>query len=159
MDDIVSAKVDVEAVERIFKPTDELLLPEELQHLNDNEIRRLDKSLVKRLDCTLMPVVVLLFLLNILDRNNIANAKIAGLAKTLGITNAQYNTCLMIFYVGCEYLACQFEIAQDGLLIFERRCNHTVALESHYSESAPVNLYLWNHFCMGCCVNVASFYP
>lgn len=159
MDDIVNAKVDVETVERIIKLTDELPLPEELQHLNGNEIQKLDKSLVKRLDCTLMPVVVLLFLLNILDRNNIANAKIAGLTKTLGITNAQYNTCLMIFYVGCEYLVCQLEIAQDGLLIFECRCNHTVTLESHYSESAAVNLYLWNHFCMGCCIYVTSFHP
>jgi hypothetical protein len=35
-------------------------------------------------------------------RNNIANAKIAGLPKTLAITNTQYNTCLMIFYVGCQ---------------------------------------------------------
>jgi hypothetical protein len=34
--------------------------------------------------------------------NNIANAKIAGLPDTLGISNAQYNTCLMIFYVGCK---------------------------------------------------------
>ncbi|KAF2813010.1 MFS general substrate transporter [Mytilinidion resinicola] len=49
---------------------------------------------------TLMPVVALLFPLNILDRNNIANAKISGFTTTLGISNDQYNTCLMIFYVG-----------------------------------------------------------
>jgi hypothetical protein len=42
-----------------------------------------------------MPVVVLLFLLNILDRDNIANAKIAGLPDTLGISNSQYCTILV----------------------------------------------------------------
>lgn len=102
MDAIAPHKVDVEAVETIAKPTQELPLPEELQHLSTNEIKTLNKALVKRLDCTLMPVVIILFLLNILDRNNIANAKVAGLPKTLGITNSEYNTCLMIFYVGCE---------------------------------------------------------
>jgi hypothetical protein len=103
MDAIVSSKPSTEAIEKIDGPLDELPLPEELQHLDQNGQRKLERSLVKRLDCTLMPVVSLLFLLNILDRNNIANAKIAGLTKTLGITNAQYNTCLMIFYVGCEF--------------------------------------------------------
>lgn len=102
MDRIDTAKQDVEAVEKIILPLEYLPLPDELQHLNEDDISKLNKSLVKRLDCTLMPVVVLLFLLNILDRNNIANAKIAGLPDTLGISNSQYNTCLMIFYVGCK---------------------------------------------------------
>lgn len=39
------------------------------------------------------------FWLNILDRNSIANAKIAGLPKDLNMNNGQYNTCLLIFYV------------------------------------------------------------
>lgn len=102
MSDIITQKVDVEVVENAFKPSNELPLPEELQHLDQEGIERLNKSLVKRLDCTLMPVVVLLFLLNILDRNNIANAKISGLTVTLNISDLNYNTCLMIFYVGCE---------------------------------------------------------
>ncbi|ORY66004.1 major facilitator superfamily domain-containing protein [Pseudomassariella vexata] len=49
---------------------------------------------------TLMPVVFILFLLNILDRNNIASAKIVGLPQTLGLTNSEYNTCLLMFYIG-----------------------------------------------------------
>jgi hypothetical protein len=101
-DTIAPPKPSFEATEIVKPAFDDLPLPEELQHLGPDELRVLEKSLVRRLDCTLMPVVALLFLLNILDRNNIANAKIAGLTETLGITNDQYNTCLMIFYVGCE---------------------------------------------------------
>lgn len=101
-DAIAPPKASVEAAEIIKPAFDNLPLPDELQHLDADELRLLERSLVRRLDCTLMPVVALLFLLNILDRNNIANAKIAGLTKTLHITNDQYNTCLMIFYVGCE---------------------------------------------------------
>ncbi|KAF2656246.1 MFS general substrate transporter [Lophiostoma macrostomum CBS 122681] len=99
-DVIVPQKPSLEATEIIKPAFDDLPLPDELAHLGPEEQRQLERSLVRRLDCTLMPVVALLFLLNILDRNNIANAKVAGLPKTLGITNDQYNTCLMIFYVG-----------------------------------------------------------
>lgn len=104
MGDVIAnnPKASFEETEKIVAQLDDLPLPEELQHLDEDGRVKLERSLVRRLDCTLMPVVALLFLLNILDRNNIANAKIAGLTKTLHITNAQYNTCLMIFYVGCK---------------------------------------------------------
>lgn len=56
--------------EHINKPwhllPDDLPLPEELAHLPEDEIRRLDRRLTKTLDMTLLPVVFLLFLLNIL---------------------------------------------------------------------------------------------
>ncbi|KAJ5754580.1 hypothetical protein N7533_004123 [Penicillium manginii] len=101
MDDIAQSKPGTEAVEYV-KPglLQQLPLPAELGSLGSDEIEQLEKGLVRRLDTCLLPSVVILFLMNILDRNNIANAKIAGLPDTLGITNTQYNTCLMIFYVG-----------------------------------------------------------
>ncbi|KAK8017783.1 hypothetical protein PG993_014109 [Apiospora rasikravindrae] len=79
---------------------DELPLPAELAHLSRDEQQHLDRCLTKILDMTLMPVVFILFLLNILDRNNIASAKISGLTTTLGMTNSEYNTCLLMFYIG-----------------------------------------------------------
>jgi len=51
------------------------------------------------MDFRLMPILIIMFWLNILDRNSIANAKIAGLPKDLHMTNGQYNNCLLIFYV------------------------------------------------------------
>jgi hypothetical protein len=45
------------------------------------------------------------FWLNILDRNSIANAKIAGLPEDLHMSNGDYNNCLLIFYaVSCAVL-------------------------------------------------------
>lgn len=79
---------------------DDLPLPEELAHLTHHEQRRMERRVTRRLDMTLMPVVFILFLLNILDRNNIASAKISGLTETLNMTNSEYNTCLLMFYVG-----------------------------------------------------------
>ncbi|OMP86159.1 putative transporter [Diplodia seriata] len=93
----------VEAIEKIglaAPAPDDLPLPECLVTLGPDELRRLERSLVRRLDFTLLPVVLLLFLLNIIDRNNIASAKIVGITETLNLTNNQYNTCLLLFYVG-----------------------------------------------------------
>ncbi|KAK8038339.1 hypothetical protein PG994_015106 [Apiospora phragmitis] len=90
--------------EQVDKPQyllpDGLPLPDELAHLSQEEERNLNRRLTKMLDIILMPIVFILFLLNILDRNNIASAKISGLTTTLGMTNSEYNTCLLMFYVG-----------------------------------------------------------
>lgn len=43
---------------------------------------------------------------SILDRNNFTNARLGGLEDDIGLTGHQYNTCLMIMYVG--YLLFQF---------------------------------------------------
>lgn len=40
--------------------------------IQDDHSRKLERSLVRKLDMTLMPVVWLLYLFNYLDRNNIA---------------------------------------------------------------------------------------
>lgn len=77
-----------------------LPLPEEIAHLTREEQDSLEKRIVRKMDMRLMPILIVMFWLNILDRNSIANAKIAGLPKDLHMTNANYNNCLLIFYVG-----------------------------------------------------------
>ncbi|RDW92712.1 uncharacterized protein DSM5745_00034 [Aspergillus mulundensis] len=95
------AKQQIETIDKVgIPPLQELPLPAELEERTPEDLELLENKLVRRLDFHLMPAVVILFLMNILDRNNIANAKISGLPASLGITNTQYNTCLMIFYVG-----------------------------------------------------------
>lgn len=156
MEDIIAnkPKASLETTEKIVAQLDDLPLPEELQHLDEEERHTLNRSLVRRLDCTLMPVVALLFLLNILDRNNIANAKIAGLTTTLGITNSQYNTCLMIFYVGCKTLNTILEQSLNS----RRRCNHSAAFQHDHHQSPSINLHLLHHFGVGSRLHVPGFY-
>jgi hypothetical protein len=45
---------------------DQLPLPDEIAHLTRDDCQRLERKLTRRLDMTLLPVVFLLFLLNIL---------------------------------------------------------------------------------------------
>lgn len=58
-----------------------------------------EKKLKRKLDarCSLF---VLIYIMNYLDRNNIAAARLGGLQEDLGIDNTEYATCLSILYVG-----------------------------------------------------------
>ncbi|KAI0641721.1 MFS general substrate transporter [Trametes meyenii] len=47
-----------------------------------------------------MPIAVWLYLASYIDRANIGNAKVLGLAASLHLTNNQYNWALSIFFIG-----------------------------------------------------------
>ncbi|KAF3031507.1 hypothetical protein E8E12_001738 [Didymella heteroderae] len=57
-------------------------------------------ALVRKLDMRIMPALFCLYFLNKLDQNAIANARLNGLEKDLGLRGTQYNTCISILYVG-----------------------------------------------------------
>ncbi|EKC99974.1 nicotinamide mononucleotide permease [Trichosporon asahii var. asahii CBS 8904] len=77
----------------------------ELSGLDEVELAALDKRTTRKIDILMMPGLILLFLLNYIDRSNIAVAKVAGVDKTLGLTTTQYNTCVSVMYAG--YVAFQ----------------------------------------------------
>ncbi|KAL3463428.1 major facilitator superfamily domain-containing protein [Aspergillus heterothallicus] len=60
---------------------------------------RVEKSLKRKLDarCSLF---VLIYIMNYLDRNNIAAARLKGLQADLDLNYSEYATCLSILYVG-----------------------------------------------------------
>lgn len=45
-------------------------------------------------------MIVIMYILNYLDRNNIAAAKLAGLIEDLHLTGDQFNTSVSILFVG-----------------------------------------------------------
>lgn len=66
----------------------------------DPERRKVvEKSMLRKLDarCSLF---VLIYIMNYLDRNNIAAARLKGLQEDLNLTDTQYATSLSILYVG-----------------------------------------------------------
>ncbi|RAL04716.1 putative MFS transporter [Aspergillus ibericus CBS 121593] len=58
-----------------------------------------EKQIIKRFDRKLVPFLALLYLLSFLDRSNIGNAKIAGLADDLHLSSSQYEWLLTAFYI------------------------------------------------------------
>lgn len=69
-------------------------------HAMDPEHRaRVEKSMKRKLD-TRCGLFVLIYIMNYLDRNNIAAARLRGLQADLNLDSTQYATCLSILYVG-----------------------------------------------------------
>jgi fucose permease len=59
-----------------------------------------EKALVRKIDLRIFPVLILFFILNFIDRNNFANARLKGLEKDLHLSDVQYQTCISILLVG-----------------------------------------------------------
>ncbi|POR39773.1 Major facilitator superfamily transporter [Tolypocladium paradoxum] len=68
-------------------------------HIDPGRRVIVEKQLKRKLDarCALF---VLIYIMNYLDRNNIAAARLKGLQDDLKLDNTQYATCLSILYVG-----------------------------------------------------------
>ena len=55
-----------------------------------------EPALIRKIDMRVIPVLCLLYLFTFLDRVNIANAAVYGMAKELGLVGNQYNIALTI---------------------------------------------------------------
>ncbi|KAI5238621.1 MFS general substrate transporter [Aureobasidium subglaciale] len=70
----------------------------------------IEKRVIRKLDWHLVPLLMALYLLAFLDRSNIGNAKIAGMAKALDMVDNpdRYTWLLTIFYIA--YILFQFQV-------------------------------------------------
>ena len=59
--------------------------------MSDDERFVREAVLVRKIDLRLMPMIILMYIMNYLDRNNIAAARLAGLQKELKLTSTQYS--------------------------------------------------------------------
>ena len=78
--------------------------PELIQNLSPEERQHRETALVRKIDFRLLPMIVLMYILNYLDRNNIAAARLAGLQDPtskggLALTSTQYLTSVSILFV------------------------------------------------------------
>lgn len=91
--EVDAEKERIENLEHVAEPRP--VLP----HVDPARRVAIEKSLKRKLDarCSLF---VLIYIMNYLDRNNIAAARLKGLQRDLDLTYNQYSTCLSILYVG-----------------------------------------------------------
>ncbi|KAF2496780.1 pantothenate transporter liz1 [Lophium mytilinum] len=65
------------------------------------EVRQATELKLKRkIDLRLMPMIILMYIMNYLDRNNIAAVRLAGLQDELDLSSTQYQTVISILFVG-----------------------------------------------------------
>ncbi|CEL53273.1 putative transporter C1683,12 OS=Schizosaccharomyces pombe (strain 972 / ATCC 24843) GN=SPBC1683.12 PE=3 SV=1 [Rhizoctonia solani AG-1 IB] len=63
------------------------------------ERRKLEKKLLRKIDAR-MSIMVIIYILNSIDRNNAAAARLRGFEEDLGLQGQEFATILSIFYVG-----------------------------------------------------------
>ncbi|KAL4933995.1 uncharacterized protein BDV17DRAFT_72169 [Aspergillus undulatus] len=76
-----------------------------------------ERALRWKIDLRVFPVLIVLFILNFIDRDNFANARLKGLEEDLGLTDVEYQTCISILLVG--YIA--FQVPSNMVLNILRR--------------------------------------
>ena len=52
-------------------------------------------KLRSKIDKRLMPMVIIMYIMNYLDRNNIAAVRLAGLQDELNLSSTQYQVCAL----------------------------------------------------------------
>jgi MFS transporter, ACS family, DAL5 transporter family protein len=67
----------------------------------DEEARKaLDKQVLRKVDARLLPMLIFMYLLNFLDRSNLAQARQGTLEEDLGMESTDFNLATSIFFVG-----------------------------------------------------------
>lgn len=75
------------------------LTPCQQPRYDDKETKRI----LRKVDLRLIPMLTLLYVLSFLDRSNIANANVAGMSETLGLSGTQYNLANTVFCTHPRY--------------------------------------------------------
>jgi hypothetical protein len=65
--------------------------PELVRKMSSEERVAAEARLRRKIDIRLLPMIVLMYILNYLDRNNIAAAALAGLKTDLKLTSVQFS--------------------------------------------------------------------
>ncbi|KAB8221022.1 major facilitator superfamily domain-containing protein [Aspergillus novoparasiticus] len=75
-------------------------MPASLSALSGSEYTTLGRKAILKLDSRVMPCMVIMYIMNYLDRQNIASAKLAGIEEDLSMNDVQYQTCISILFIG-----------------------------------------------------------
>jgi len=101
---------------------------EKMQSTNTKIIRRA----TLKIDLYVIPIMGMFYLLSFLDRSNIGNARVAGLTKSLHMTNNQFSTALTITYV-------PYILVELPMNLLMKRIGANVTL--------PIMVILWGIVC------------
>lgn len=96
--------------------------PELLSSMSDEELQLLNQKLVRKIDLVILPIISILYILNYIDRQNLAAAKLQGITDDLNMSEQDFATAISILFVG--YLPFQIpsnllitQISRPGLYI------------------------------------------
>lgn len=70
------------------------VMPASLAALSQDEYNRLSRKATWKMDIIIMPVLTIMYILNYLDRQNIASAKLANIEEELSLSPVEYQTAV-----------------------------------------------------------------
>ncbi|ERT01661.1 hypothetical protein HMPREF1624_02913 [Sporothrix schenckii ATCC 58251] len=74
--------------------------PAFLVGMSAEERQAMETKLKRKIDLRLMPMIILMYILNYIDRNNISAATLGGLKTDLNMNSQQFSTAVSILFVG-----------------------------------------------------------
>lgn len=77
-----------------------IAVPEILRQLTPKEFKKIGNKATSKMDIVILPCLMVMYILNYLDRNNIASAKLANLSEDLNLTPTEYQSCISILFAG-----------------------------------------------------------
>ncbi|KAF2019453.1 MFS general substrate transporter [Aaosphaeria arxii CBS 175.79] len=80
-------------------------MPEILRDLSPEELSECEKKLKRKIDMRLLPTLIIIYVMNYLDRNAIGAARLGGLEKDLGLKDNEFQTCVSVLF--CGYILMQ----------------------------------------------------
>ncbi|EHK23080.1 uncharacterized protein TRIVIDRAFT_53812 [Trichoderma virens Gv29-8] len=117
-------------------------MPETLRNLGSVEIKDLNDKLVRKMDLIILPTIGILYILNYIDRQNLAAARLQGITDSLHMSTQQFATVVSILFVG--YLPFQIpsnllitKISRPGMYI----CCAVIIWGSISAATAAVKTY------------------
>ncbi|KAK9458435.1 major facilitator superfamily domain-containing protein [Dipodascopsis uninucleata] len=98
-----------------------------------------EKKLVRKIDLYLLPTVFFMYLMSYMDRTNVGNAKVAGMANDLNLSSSDYSITLVVFFIG--YVVCEVP-------------SNMILARSRPSIFLPIIMTLWGFVtCMMALIN------
>ncbi|KAL1412169.1 hypothetical protein Q8F55_003179 [Vanrija albida] len=74
-------------------------LPPSLVGFDDAALERMDRSVTRKVDTLLLPILIVLYILNFIDRNNVATANIGGMTLDLGMSSTDFSTAVAVLFI------------------------------------------------------------
>lgn len=116
---------------------------------------------LRKVDLHLITPLFVLFVFNILDRSNIANAKLGGLKEDLGLTDTQYQTAVAVMVRGSKMAAGTHTL--NVPVCWLPRWPDSVQYRAHSPEafvlSAGCDIHLGWHLSVLCCTKELHRHP
>ncbi|KAJ3954395.1 hypothetical protein N0V92_009115 [Colletotrichum tropicale] len=105
----------------------------QILELSESYTEEEERAVLRKIDCTILPMMCVVFFLQYLDKQSLSYASVFGLITDLKMTSTQYSWCSSIFYVG--------QLVSEYPFIY-------LMSRLHLTKFVGVTVVIWGIVCM-----------